>query len=196
MKILDNKTLICLLLCIGCASNDCQCEINDEVAKVNDSTIHASHNWKIWELIEETHLQKMDSEAFRLLISPVFSDREKVLYTLSKSNSNCVLTVKYFNKLENGVLRDSLERNEKYILPQKAWKEFSQAVNDNCFWTLSLESDVQILDGNVWLLEGNKLTENNCTHKRYHMVGRKKGSDSEHFFEICNRLLSLGKGFE
>lgn len=84
--------------------------------------------------------------------------------------------------------------NEQHeSISESEWKSFKKVIEDNCFWTLSIDDPDQgnYLGGGEWYIEGFQPNKRNCSKSDYLITFRKIPSTSVKFYNIYRSIMNF-----
>lgn len=183
---------IILSLSYGCSSKVCNCPVDQEILRANDSIIGSWNNQDWWSEIGIETASQFEYDFYRLTIFPTWNNSTVTQYTLKNKNGNAIMSIKEYlqdHSTEKVILRKKGGTRNLHLDSDK-WLEIDTFVESKCFWNMPATTGEQYLDGVSWLLEVKKRAANICSKKQYHIVSRVAKDSS--FFSICNDILKLG----
>lgn len=79
------------------------------------------------------------------------------IYRIENTGSKAILHIEVFSTpTAIKFIADSLLSQRQITLSKKQWAKFKKGINDNCFWTITVDikEDDDYLDGSSWIIEG------------------------------------------
>ena len=190
--------IISTLLVISCKEKECKCTMDNVVLYQNDSIITAIKKdnslgiKNYWKRFDEPVFEDLNIEAYRLSITALLYDYQKI-YRIERKGRKVNLYVKEYivpTTIEHR--NDSLIRDTMRSLTNLEWGEIKKSLDKNCFWAIASNTDREVLDGIIWLMEGFNPKKNSCTNLKYHFVNR-VSPELSGFKNIGEQIIALDR---
>ena len=180
-----------LLVFVGCQTDPNPCSLSQEVLmdiyKLDSITSipeirDRNRDW-MKNNYDEPSILDADSETYRFILSSSFGRTE--ISRIEKINGQFNVTKKVFANHQ-----DTIGIIDEFQISKDVWRNITDSLTINNFWTYPSSIDRRGLDGASWSLEGYKPIKDKCTLKNFHSVGRWTPIDST-FISMCNLLSNL-----
>ena len=175
MKLALTILSISILILHGCMErNPYVCHCDTSALEYNDSVIEIfkqdtfSNGWRKRSYQMEP-LYTANHETYRVLMIYSLTNHSHV-YTVENRNEGARIIVQQFTAPEIDKRNNKLDKELIFKLTDKEWKEIKRTIEENCFWSTSLDREVvETLDGGSWFVEGFDPTKRNCANSEFHI---------------------------
>lgn len=171
------KTLLLFIisvLIISCNATQCECEVEWIDVEKNDSLIldMLTLYENDWKKTQESKLTDSPNDVIKLEIEQFLLPYRKI-YRIERSGNKISFVSRILQSKYNAKNTEYFEikRKDKELKVDQ-WMELQAVLDDNCFWTMPIREESEILGGFSYVLEVNRVEKNVCTNRNYHAVNR------------------------